>query len=612
MPQIAQDDEIVSVTPVSPDDEVVSVTPVRPTSSVEAAPKFGTKKYLKSKFYEGVHGTAEALPSAGGIAGSLVGKLGGQPGAIIGAAAGGAAGAVAERAIKRGVFKEGPPVFSEDTARYAAREGGKQGALEAATAGLGIPLKRFDAAMRGTATTATARASEKYGLTLTPAEKLGNTVWGRVARSVQKFGEMGTFGNAIAESGREKSVQAAEAALSAEASGLAQPAARKAAGETIQKAIAEGGKAGFNEVEDQLGQEVEKYAGSTMVDMRPLKKKVEDIIQEYAPMQTHFGKSGALSAKTRQLVKDVISSQDFVPFKVTRKFRSHLLEIGPAPGSVQYMSKETDSFVKLVRRELTGALEQAAGSFDQRGAAAFKAYNEFYKEGAGVFERSVVADLLNSKPSLLINSVKTVEDAQALKKALEYGSKSSDPVAQQQVRQAWRQFQEQYLQNQLFRTKGAVDLSAISKRLVDKKELLGEIFSDAQGRQALNNVKEISDAMAVRGKLPTQSMMKMYRWLEAGIGILGFAKGHVLSGVSAATALEAAPAAITEVMYNPKAFKFLRAAVHTGSVTAQNSANVMRALAIVNDEYEAQQGPPRPPAPFDPEATSSGPPPPPQ
>jgi len=153
------------------------------------------------------------------------------------------------------------------------------------------------------------------------------------------------------------------------------------------------------------------------------------------------------------------------------------------------IAKETDSFVKLVRKELTGALEQAAGSFDQRGATAFKAYNEFYKEGAGVFERSVVADLLNSKPSLLVNSIKAVEDAQALKKALEYGSKSSDPVAQQQVKQAWRQFQEQYMQNQMFRTKGAVDLSAISKRLVDKKELLGEIFSDAQGKQAPNNVK---------------------------------------------------------------------------------------------------------------------------
>src|SRR5947209_5615285 len=56
--------------------------------------------------------------------------------------------------------------------------------------------------------------------------------------------------------------------------------------------------------------------------------------------------------------------------------------------------------------------------------------------------------------------------------------------------------------------------------------------------------------------------------------------------------LEAVPAAITEVMYKPKAFKLLKAAVHTGSVTAENSANVMRALAIVNDEYEAQQGPP--------------------
>ena len=31
------------------------------------------------------------------------------------------------------------------------------------------------------------------------------------------------------------------------------------------------------------------------------------------------------------------------------------------------IAKETDTFVKLVRKELTGALEQAAGSSDQRG-----------------------------------------------------------------------------------------------------------------------------------------------------------------------------------------------------------------------------------------------------
>jgi hypothetical protein len=491
-------------------------------------------------------------------------------------------GAIPGEALKQELeerFGLAPPKTPEEAAAGLATAGVEQGAAELGGQLILKPVikgagRLFGGPFRQAATLreniAVKEANEALGLRLTPGQIAGQTPAGAVGRTLEFYGETSMFGRPAIEAarmeGRKNAVKAVEDTLSA----LAPTTSPELAGRAAQDAFQVGNRI-FHERAGTLYAEVDRLARGAAVDMQPIRAEAQRILQREMDMPGfYFPNLGKMGSATRAILEDLGGSQETIPFEIAQRIRTKLLGISPQPGEL--VAKEAPGMAKHFSGLLTGAMEKSAASLSPEAKTAWLTARTFWREGHDIFERSLVQSLAERNPEALVKAIKpgAVSDVRAIKRAIlgyaPFGTSEEAAAA----KATWNQFREQFVRTTLLRDPDAVgeqmmDLLDLKRRMNDVgRGVLTEMFGDAEGKTALNNLSTIGEAFSrLRKDMP---FIRTYQFVEvaravnavitAGATTAAAYKRGPQAALLTATVMEGLPAAIGKIMYYPPATRY--------------------------------------------------------
>lgn len=445
-------------------------------------------------------------------------------------------------------------------AENAAGEGAGRLLGKAGSRLIGGPLREAANAPKNIAVK---EANEKYGFGLTAGQIAGETPGGTATRGVEFIGETSLFGKSAVETartaGREHAAQAVNEALTA----LSSPASAETVGRLSQDAIGTGNRI-FNEYAGRLYDQVDQLAQGAMVDMRPLKTEASRILRtEMDIPEALYPNLGKLENSSAKILVDIAHGPDQIPFSVAQRIRTKMLNVSPQP--TELVAKEAPGIAKHFVGQLTGAMDTSANALNPAAATAWETARSFWKEGHDVFQRSLVASLMERNPELLVKSIKpgAVSDAKALKRAvIGYADQHGTAADKAAAQGAWNQFREQFARTALLKDPdavgaGAMDIFKLKDRLTQMGQpVLNEMFGgDAAGQRALKGLTTVGEAFSrVRKNLPFTRTYLMAEGVHLAVGsVLGAYTGYRTLGMVGA---ETVPWAIAKIAYSPTATKY--------------------------------------------------------
>lgn len=493
----------------------------------EAAPVPATKitpRGPREKFREAVSAGKEALPAIGAASAvALTPETGGLSGLLqllLAAGIGGGTGKAGEQAVGYMIGEKQPqlPERLEDI--------GLAGLEQAGAEGIGRSFERPVAKILGQGSRvvthpediAVREISEKYGLHLTPAEieKRG------IQESVQRSAEGSILGRSTMQNVKDRTFNAAESAVNDALSRITQPGSALQAGESLQASLKDANEI-FHSYGRKLYEDVDKYGGNVLVNLQPLKDFANQRLTGPAGQAAAlYPKMAKFTTAERAILQDASASPDLVTFSVAHELRKRLLSVGPEltetmPGIGKGMAKKAAGIV-------TEAMEKAgSGIQGAQAVAAWQAARSFWRDGAEIFGDGLIQKLVEEQPSLVVRAIKTPEDVEMVRNALRnYSQQFGTGAQRQRATQAWDQFRERYVRENLLKSPAGPQIEREPLRnLADnlKKtppETLNAMFSDPRGRQVETVLREIGQAMERVNQMPEAPTMSFWRMLHFG------------------------------------------------------------------------------------------------
>lgn len=490
-------------------------------------------------------------------------------GGIPGAAGAGMAGEAAKEALVSMVGQENlsgphikveaPPGSLRGASGRIVQSGIEQGGFEAGgeLAGMltrGLLGGAFSAEGRAHENTLIKKASEEYGLKLTAPEIAGK------ARMAQRVGEYSILSQSFI---RSKWGQAAANGVQAIDDILRRiyiPTSPSATGEAVQGMFKLSSDLYRQEAQNMYEQQLKPVAGNILIDMRPVKAAAQRMLDAVVPVKATYKSVGGLGTKAEQMLADIAHSPDGVPFSVVHEMRSNLMKVSPDVDAL--MADKVQGAAKNLVGETTGAIDTSLSASNPQVKQLWEDARAFYKDGADLFDHQTIQGLMSKNPGEVSRAIKDhdIDTAKRIKGAiLEYPRRFGDPSQKQDAEQTWRQFQEQFFRSNLLEDPEHAGLPFDPERLaqvarrMDKigPGVLKEIYGgDPVGREALVNIRTISDAFGRIQKLPSEGRKYVYDMLAMAGGMTGLLSHSPTGALASAAGFEALPLMISGAIHS--------------------------------------------------------------
>ena len=526
-----------------------------------------------------------AIPTIGGAAGAITGEaVLPTGGGIPGAAMGGAAGEAIKEAIvsKVGADKlsgpnvpvDQPPGTTSEVQNKILTSGGEQALQEFGGRVMASGVRALAAGpLHGAAGRAENLAvkefAQKSGLRLTGPEMAGNASRAsRAFHTAQRLGEYSFFAQKYIESAREAGVDKALGYLDEQLDKLHPPTSPVQAGEAAQEAFKTSHQI-FRETANRYYEVVDQEAKGVMVNMRGVKAEARRLLADDNELRSYYAETGKVGPEAAKILNDAAKQPDQVPFTIAQKWRTKLM--GATPDPTEFAANEKQGIAKKFVSDVTESMDNSASALNPKARDAWEAARRFYKDGMEMFDSATIRKLMDSPkgPEMIASEIKygDVTKAKLIRRAiLDYPTQYGDPAQKQVADLTWRQFQEQFVRSSLLENpEGLGGGVGVQKLMEDpagmKKRLeklgpgvLKEIFgSDPAGKEILQNVRDMSEAMARMEKLPTEGRRFVYDIISAVAGLGGAFSGHGEAGVGAGVAFEILPLLVSGSMHNRRA-----------------------------------------------------------
>lgn len=560
----------------------------------------------------------EALPMATSIGASMFLSPGaGLATRALFAGLGAIPGTAAKQEIEARAGLPGAPTTAGDAVGGMLMGGAENAAAEFGGGLLGkMAGKLLGGPLRVAATApeniAVKEANERWGLRLTPGQVAGGGPGGPAARLAEFVGETSLLGKPSIEVARAEGRGHAAKALDDTLILLSSPASPETVGRVGQDAIETGNRI-FHTYAGQLYDQVDQLAQGAMVDMRPIKAEANRIIMQKLPAAAIYGVLGQPEKSTSTILNQIIGGPEQIPFSVAQQIRTKLMQIGPQMGELT--PTEAKGISKHFVGELTGAMDTSATNLNPAAKTAWETARSFWTEGHDIFQRSLVASLMEKNPELLVKSIKpgAISDVKALKGAIiGYADSYGNAAEKRAAKDSWNQLREQFVRSSLLKDPDAIGVDAMDLfKLKDRMQQMGkpvmnELFGgDPAGREVLANVNAIGEAFSrVKKDLPFTRTYLMAEGVRLVVGsVAGTYSGSMMTGMGGA---EAVPWIIAKIAYSPTATRYFldgiaafapaaaRAPTQTGTdalLRYAGPATGMLARAVVTGlkEYELLQ-----------------------
>ncbi len=366
--------------------------------------------------------------------------------------------------------------------------------------------------------------SDKYGLRLTPSEieKRG------VQESLQKSAETSILGRSTMQTAKQRTFTAAERATDDALRQLSAPTSALAAGQNLQTALKDSNEI-FHQYGRRLYEDVDREGAGVLVNMQPLKDWAQGVLAGPAGQAAaQWPKMAKFTAAEQAILKDAASSAQLVPFSVAHELRKRLLSIGPE--MTEMMPTVGKGMAKKAAGMVTDLMEKAgAGLQGKRAVDAWNAARSFWRDGGEIFSDGLIQKLVDQQPSLVVRALKTPEDVNMVKTALErYNVKFGTHAQRVQATDAWNQVRERYVRDVLLEAPAASLVTRVGGQVKSEPmlnlaenlrttppETLQALFSDPKGKQTYEVLREIGQAMervSPMSPAPELSIWKLFRF----------------------------------------------------------------------------------------------------
>jgi len=538
---------------------------------------------FKEKAKEAIAAGKAALPGIGaGAAVALTPETGGVSGVLLpllAAMGGGAVGKGTEQLVGHALGEQDPGL------RERIGEMGTAGIEQMLAEMGGRAMERPLAKVLGQGSRvlthpediAVKEISEKYGLHLTPSEieKRG------IQESLQKSAETSILGRSTMQTAKQRTFAAAEAAVDDALAHLSAPGSSFATGKDLQGALEDANEI-FHQHGKRLYEDVDRLGAGVLVDMKPLKDWANNVLAGPAGQAAaNWPRVGKFTAAERAILTDAANSAQYVPFSVAHELRKRLLSIGPE--MTQMMPTVGKGMAKKAAGIVTDVMEKAgAGLQGAQAVAAWQTARSFWRDGSELFGDGLIQKLVDQQPSLVVRALKTPEDVEMVHRALEnYNVRFGTRFQRLTAIGAWDQLRERYVRDVLLeapanivtRVGGQVRsepmLNLAENLRTTPPETLRALFSDPQGRQTYETLREIGQAMERVAPMPAAPELSIWKLFRFGAGV------------------EEYEWMLSKALAHPKTARKVLYAIRQ---IPRSLDAAMRAMQNVADEVEREQG----------------------
>lgn len=360
--------------------------------------------------------------------------------------------------------------------------------------------------------------------------------------------------------------EVAEREIESFATNLTRGMSKEDIGAVIKDSVEESSEA-FRTMAGAKYAQIDRLTGNTLVDFAPVIAQAEKLLAD--------SRRGLRTAEVENVLKQIIEKGDTVDWATAAALRSDLLRIGRSSselvqGKVQGFAKD---MAKTIDNEMaTSAKELSGEAFD-----AWRAANEFYKEGAQKFGSRVMKNIARNDPEAVYTAL------------IKEGKPGSIRAVRQELSpEDWAPVQGQFIADLMQKTNGQG--KALQRQLSnwEKSGALEQIFPTMAERNA---VREVFRTMEL-----TQNRTAKALSLAMGIGqyaaIIGLPAG-VITGNTSATATAAgtliAPALLARILSSRVGSKWLTQGLKAPPGSAEGTEAAAKLAAFIMSDSDGPE-----------------------